>query len=216
MWAVSAVDRATSIARRFPVFFLLGTTLIALMAAGALSASWYGALVRHLGVTWPEIAALELWRVPTSSLVQEDTGVVWAILLLLPVLAVAERRFGPARTLATYVLVDAISTAPVLAALALAGAAGSAPARRLADTPNLGSSAGLVGLLAAWIATLGGRARRLSVVALGIVLAGALAFDWELAAVQHAVAAIAGATVGLWLSPRRRRAVQRDAAGRAP
>lgn len=195
-----AVERARSTVRGLPVTLVLGTILITFMVASAGRAPWYHWLVIHLGVTWPDIAALRLWRVPTSSLVQEQPGIVWPIVALLPVLVAAERRFGSARTFATYALLDATSTVPVLGSLAFAGTAGSSTAQRLAETPNLGSSAGLVGLLAALIATLGGRARRLAAGALVVGLACGLALDWELAGVQHVIAAIAGGVAGLWLS----------------
>jgi hypothetical protein len=200
------VNRAWSTARVVPVSLTLGTTLVATMAVTELRASTHESLVRLLGVTGADLAALQLWRVPTSALVQQQTGMVWPIIALLPALVAAELRFGSVLTLATYVLVDAISTVPVLGALALAGVAGSGAAERLANTPNLGSSAALVGLLAASIATLAGRPRLLAASALVIGMAGGLVLDWELAGVQHAIAAIAGGAVGLWLSQRRRNA----------
>lgn len=200
---LDAVKRACAIGRRFPASLTLGTTLTATMTATALQPSWYDPLVRRVGVTWPDVAALQLWRVPTSSLVQQQTGIVWPIVALLPVLAAAELRFGSATTLATYALVDALGTVPVLAVLALSGAAGLSQAQKLADTPNLGSSAGLVGLLAALSATLGGRQRRLAASVLATGLACALLLDWDLADAQHAIAAIAGGAIGLRLSQRR-------------
>ena len=205
------MTRAWSAARAVPASLTLGTTLVATMAVTELRPSTHESLVRLLGVTGADLAALQLWRVPTSALVQQQTGMVWPIIALLPALVAAELRFGSALTLATYVLVDAISTVPVLGVLALAGAAGSGPAERLADTPNLGSSAALVGLLAASIATLGGRPRLLAASALVIGMACGLVLDWELAGVQHAIAAIAGGAVGLWLSQRRRNARPRGA-----
>jgi membrane associated rhomboid family serine protease len=161
--------------------------------AASVRAPAHRALVSRLGVTWPEIARLELWRVLTSSLVQDDRGIVWPIVALLAALPLAERRFGSAPALATYFAVDIVSTVPVLAVLALAGAS------RLAGTPNVGASAGLVGLLAATIAARRGRTRAAAAAAGVAVLAVLLALDWELASVQHAIAAVAGAGAGVRL-----------------
>lgn len=195
--------RAARSARRLPATLGLGGLLLALMVATLLHAPSHSLLVQRLGVSWPDLEHLRLWRVATSSLVQDDSGVVWPIVALLPALAAAELRFGSVATVAAYVLVDIVSTVPVLAGLALAGVGGSQGAERLAELPNIGSSAGLVGVLAAAIAVHGGRTRRLAAAALGAGLAAALALDWELASVQHAIAALAGAAAGLWLARRR-------------
>jgi len=196
--------RAAATARRLPATLALGGLLLALMVATVLHAPPHSVLVERLGVSWPDLEHLRLWRVATSSLVQDDSGVVWPIVALLPALAAAELRFGPAPAVAAYVLVDVVSTVPVLAVLAAAAAAGSRGAGRLADAPNIGSSAGLVGLLAAVIAACRARTRRRAAAALAAGLAAALALDWELASVQHVVAALAGAAAGLWLARRRR------------
>jgi hypothetical protein len=195
--------RAAGIARRLPATLALGGLLLAVMLATVLHAPPHSVLVLRLGVSWRDLQHLRLWRVATSSLVQDDTGLVWPIIALLPALAAAELRFGSAPTVAAYVLVDVVSTVPVLAVLALAGAAGLRGAQRLADLPSIGSSAGLIGVLAAAIAALRGRRRRLAAAALATGLAAALAFDWELASLQHTIAALAGAAAGLWLARRR-------------
>jgi hypothetical protein len=197
--------RAAGLARRLPATLALGGLLLALMVATVLHAPPHSVLVLRLGVSWRDLEHLRLWRVATSSLVQDDTGVVWPIIALVPALAAAELRFGSAMTVGAYVLIDVVSTVPVLAALALAGAAGLRGAERLADLPSIGSSAGLVGVLAAVIAALRGRPRRLAAAALAAGLAAALAFDWELASVQHAIAALAGAAAGITLTRRRPR-----------
>jgi hypothetical protein len=193
------MTHAAATARRLPVTLALGGLLLALMLASALHAPSHAVLVQRLGISWPDLEHLRLWRMATSSLVQDDTGLVWPIVALIPALAAAELRFGSAPAAAAYVLIDIVSTVPVLGVLALAGAAGSRGAERLADLPNIGSSAGLVGLLAAVIAAHRGPARRLAAAALATGLAAGLALDRELASVQHVVAALAGIVVGVWL-----------------
>lgn len=183
--------------RRLPVTLTLGAVLLALMVATVLGSPSHAQLVRVLGLSWPDLEHLRLWRVLTNSLVQDDTGVVWSIVVLLPALAVLELRSGSAAAAGTYLLCDIASTVPVLLALGLAGDAGSAGAERLAAQPNVGSSAGLIGVLAAVIGSSRSRARPVFAVVLAAFLAGSLVFDWELAGVQHAIAAAIGAAVGL-------------------
>jgi hypothetical protein len=143
-----------------------------------------------LSVSWPEIGAGRLWRLPTSSLVQEESGVVWPIAALLAALPVAEARLGTLRALLAYVVSDAASSLLALGALAIIGD------ERLAAEPNIGNSAGLLGLLAAWIATLPAPHRGRAGAALGLGVGIALAIDPELAAVQHVIAAATGGLLG--------------------
>jgi membrane associated rhomboid family serine protease len=186
---MAAVRRPLRLASRVPLTVALGGVLAALMAASAVAGSTHRDLVDALGVTWPDLAHGRLWRLPTSSLVQEDAGIVWPIVALLPALPVAEARMGPARTLLTWVAADAAATVLALAALEAAG-------DRLATAPNIGSSAGLLGVLAAWTMLLPERHRRRAVAALGAGLALALVVDPELAAVQHVIAAVVGGLLG--------------------
>jgi membrane associated rhomboid family serine protease len=176
--------------RRYPLTLLLGSLLVALMVATVIDPGLHPRLVDRLSVSWPEIGAGRLWRVPTSSLVQEESGFVWPIAALLPVLPAAEARLGTLRTLLVYVICDAASSLLALGALEIVGD------QRLAAEPNIGSSAGLLGLLAAWIATLPAphRGRAGAALALGVVIA--LAIDPELAALQHIIAVATGALLG--------------------
>lgn len=175
---------------RYPLTLLLGGLLVALMLGTVVDPGLHGRLVARLSVSWPHLGALHLWRLPTSSLVQEQSGFVWAIAALMLALPAAEARFGSLRTLLIYVVCDAASSLLALGALELIGD------ERLAAEPNIGSSAGLLGLLAAWIVTLRPPARRQAGGALAAGLAIALAVDPELAAVQHIIAAVTGALLG--------------------
>ena len=141
-------------------------------------------LVDALAVTWDDLAAGEVWRLATNPLVQDADGVPWAILALLPLVPAAEWRLGTARTLAVFFGADLISTLPVLAVVH-------------PGTPNGGSSAGLAGLAGALVATAPpSRRRDRAALALAAVLVAAAVVDWELAAVQHLVGALAGAAIG--------------------
>jgi hypothetical protein len=94
-------------------------------------------LVQHLGISWPDLEHLRLWRMATSSLVRDDTGLVWPIVALIPALPAAELRFGSAPAAAAYVLIDIASTVPVLAVLATGLAAGLALDRELASVRHV-------------------------------------------------------------------------------
>jgi hypothetical protein len=181
---------------QLPVTVVLGAIIV-----GIIAASTAGLDVSRVALTWPVLAAGDVWRIPVSPLVQEDPA-DWSILLLLPCLALAEHRFGSPAALLLFFGVDALSTLPVLTALHLAGVAGWREARELADEPNMGSSAGLIGALGAWIAALAPRTRWRWALGLAGALAVGMAVQPGLAGVQHVIAAIVGAAVGVALTRR--------------
>jgi hypothetical protein len=181
---------------RWPVTALLTAVIVGLLVAGEA-----GLGVARVGITWPALADGEVWRIPVSALVQEDVG-GWAILLLVPCLGLAEHRFGSWAALLVFFGVDALSTVPVLAALHLVGGVGGAQAARLAGEPNVGSSAGLVGALGAWVAARPPRTRWRWVLGLAGALVVGMAIDPELAGVQHAIAAVIGGAAGVALARR--------------
>ena len=169
------------------------------MVATVIDPGLHARLVHRLSVSWPVIAEGRLWRVPTSSLVQEDSGWVWPIGALLVALPLVEGRLGTLQALLVYVVCDAASSLLALAALEVIGD------ERLAGEPNIGSSAGLIGLLATWIATLPAPHRGRAGAALAVGLAIALAIVPDLAAVQHIMAAATGGVLGSSLVHLRRR-----------
>ena len=184
---------------RYPLTLILGGLIVAVMVATVIDPGLHPRLVEHLSVSWPEIGAGKLWRMPTSSLVQEDSGFVWPIAALVTVLPAAEERLGTLRALLVYVICDAASSLLALGALEIVGD------QRLAAEPNIGSSAGLVGLLAAWIATLPAPHRRRAGAALPLGVVIALTIDPDLAAFQHVIAAATGGLLGSSLIHLRRR-----------
>ncbi len=208
-------DRLAGLARRYAGTLALGGTILWLMAASAGDPVYHQALADRFAVSWPALAGLELWRIPLSSIVQEDVGWVPQILLLLGALAFAEARLGTRRTLATFVACDVLSTVPVLVGLHLIGAR-LPSAGRLADEASLGSSAGLYGVLAAGVASLApSRLRTAAALTLATTLIVAGAVDPELSAWQHALAAGIGATIVLGLPAWRDAAVRlRDGTAR--
>lgn len=195
-----ATDAGGRLARRFPVSIVLSAAILWFMAATAGDPTFHATLVDQLALSWPDITSIQWWRIPLSSLVQEDVGIRWSIFLLLPALPVAEARLGWRRTLLVFFVSDAFSSVPTLAISEIVGAAGSSWALE----PNLGSSSGLVGLLGAWVASLPAERRRSWAVGMLVgALAVGAAIERDLASVQHVVAAAVGA--GLLLILRRRR-----------
>jgi hypothetical protein len=184
---------------RYPLTLLLGGVLVALMVATVIDPGLHPRLVDRLSVSWPQIGDGRVWRLPTSSLVQEESGWVWPIAALLAALPAAEARLGALRALLVYVICDAVSSLLALGALEIIGD------ERLAAEPNIGSSAGLLGLLAAWIATLPAPHRGRAGVALALGVGIALVIVRDLAAVQHVIAAATGALLGSSVVHLRRR-----------
>lgn len=189
-----SVDALARLARRFAGSIALAAVITWVMAASSGDPAYHRLLVDRFAVSWPSLSGLELWRIPSSSLVQQDTGWVVQITLLLGALVLAEARLGSRRMLATFFLADAVATVPTLIVLHLLGSS----AARVADEPNLGSSAGLFGVLAAAIASLGpSRLRTVAATLLAVGLAVAAAADPEVTSWQHALAALVGAALVL-------------------
>ena len=185
--------------RRLPVTVVLGGVLLGLMVAVTIRPSLHAVLAAHLGVDWDQLVDGRAWRLTTSSLVQDGGGIVWPIVALLACLPLAERRFGSWFTLGLYVVADMVST---VVPLAIAAAVGDPESH----DPNIGSSAGLVGLLAAWVVTLEERpVRNAALAVLVVALAGTIVVDPELASTQHAVAAAVGVVAGSSWAHRTRR-----------
>lgn len=196
-------DAIGRLVRGFPVSVgLLGVTLW-LMTVTQDDVPFHRRLVAALGLSWPDLRALDLWRVPASALVNAEPGLQWSIILLLLFVPLAEWRLGSVVTLVTFFVSDMASSLPTLTALRAADLAGDARAEELAGRHDVGSSSGCYGLAAALVASLPpGRSRRVATVALAAWLVGALAVNRDLADVQHVISAAAGAAIVLGLERR--------------
>lgn len=167
--------------------------LLVLMAATAGDPGCHAMLADRLGLDWPDLTGLRWWRVPLSPLLQEDVGIRWSIIALFPALFLAESRLGSRLMLLAFFACDALSSVPTLAALEGLGNVGFTEARELAGEPNLGSSSGLIGLLAVWVGSLPATNRRAwAVAALAVFVAANLAVERDLASIQHGVAMMVG------------------------
>jgi lysylphosphatidylglycerol synthetase-like protein (DUF2156 family) len=98
-------------------------------------------LLRHFGLSWPDLLHFQLWRLATATLIQPVPGLLWSNLLLLAiVLPLAEYGIGPLRTIAAFFVGDWASTVPVLAVLRIAAGLGDPVAVHNLVSRDSGSS----------------------------------------------------------------------------
>ena len=206
--------RAAEAVRRFPVTTAVATFVVWLMAATAVDPRLHGQLLRQYGLSWGDLVRLQLWRLPTSQLLQTHAGWVASTLVLVAVLPLAEWRLGSARTVTVITLADWASTLTVLVGLRLAAALGDTGAALLIAARDAGSSSALYALLAVLAASLpGARVRLAAGAGLALWLVAALVLQHHLFDVQHAGAAVVALGMWWWW---RRRAGARTAGTMAP
>jgi MFS family permease len=98
-------------------------------------------LLRHFGLSWPDLLHVQVWRLATATLVQPVPGLLWSnFLLLAMVLPLAELRIGSLRTIAAFFLGDWASTVPVLLILRIAAGLGNSAALHNLVSRDSGSS----------------------------------------------------------------------------
>ena len=186
--------RATAqhVVRTYPFSVALAALVTWFMTATAVSRGTFTALLRRFGLAWRDLLHLELWRLPTSQLLQPHPGFVWTnVVLIVALVPWAERRLGTWRTAATFFFGDWISTILVLIGIRLSSGLGYAHAHELLRVRDSGASSGTWALAAAIAWTLPrGRVRTTAVVGVFTVLAGALVVDHRLFDLQHLLAAV--------------------------
>jgi len=201
----SPVRRARDLLVRFPFTFAVGTVVIWLMATTAADARLAVELNRHLALSWRDLQHLQLWRLPTSQLLQTHPGWVLSNLALLLIgLPLAEWRVGSRRAIAVFFVGDWLSTLTVVFAMRLAAGLGSAAALDVLTHRDSGTSSGLWALIAAvaWSVP-AGPPRRLAMAAVVVPSVLALALVPGLFAVQHLLAVVASVVISAVLDRRR-------------
>ena len=203
----SAWGRVRSIARAFPVSLAVSGLIIWLMAVSAIDRESHASILRHFGLGWHDLARLQLWRLPSSQLIEDRPGFVWSnVALCLIVLPIAEWTVRSRRTIATFFLGDWISTVPVLIAVRLAAASGNSSALETIRGRDSGPSSGAWALAATVAMSLEHRiARRVAVGTIFVFLLGALLLHHRLFDIQHVVSATAAAAFTLVLGRRAKR-----------
>lgn len=138
------LQRSAHAAARLRFTMLVSAITLWFMLVTQVDPGFHARLIEWLGLSWPDIAGFEWWRIVTSTFVQAHAGFQWSILVLLAVtLPVAEWRLGTRRAAAVFFLGDWVSSIAVLAALAALGALGNAPEAALAATRAAGTSSAL-------------------------------------------------------------------------
>jgi hypothetical protein len=195
----SVWGRIRWLVRKFPVTLAIGGLIIWLMVVTAISKASYTGILRHFGLGWHDLAHLQLWRLPTSQVVQDRPGFVWSnVALCLIALPVAEWTVKSRRTVLTFFIGDWVSTIPVLIGARLAAASGVASALDVIRTRDSGPSSGAWALVVTIGMELNNRAARRAVIGASFVfLIGALFVHHRLFDVQHLVAATV-ATLFAW------------------
>lgn len=218
----SARARAAALVHRLPFATALLSVQLWLMAATTVNPPLQRFLLRHFGLSWPDLVHGQWWRVATSTVIEPRGGVIVSNLVLIGVVAAAEWRFGSRRTVAGFFLGDWLSTLPILAVLRLLGAAGSTAALAAATTHDAGPSSAAYALSGIVVCSIPDR--RLRAVAVSAVLASLmwpLVRDTRLFEVQHLVALMVGVALGSstltrWMDRHRGRSTPRRCAMNRP
>jgi len=183
-------------ARRVPFSLVLLSVALGLEVATGQSHALHTWLRQHFAVSWPDLRNFELHRLALSPLLQTRPGIVGTIVWLLCVfLPWLEWRLGSRLAAAVFFLGDWLSTAPVLAALAVADRFGVSGAGPLAAARDSGSSAGALAAAAAIAASYRGRTRLVLLLVVFAFLGLRLALVGRMYDYQHLVAAGVGAGI---------------------
>jgi phosphatidylglycerol lysyltransferase len=190
----SIAGRIRAFVRRFPVAVSIIGVQVYVMAATNWNVALSRQLRRHFAFGWHDLVHLQLWRLVTSPFVPDGRGFAWGnLLVLVPVLFIAERRFGSTWTAILFTLGDLLSTLAVVVGARLAAAWGSTAALHAALERDGGSSSAGLALVAACVVSLRrDRLRNSAIVGL-VVLVGLVAVIHQAEAdVQHFGAVVCG------------------------
>lgn len=184
------------IVRRSWFAFALVTAILGLEALTTFYPAVHGQLVQSFGLSGPDLAHLEVYRLVVSPLVQTRPGFVGTVwITLLFVAPVAAWRLGAWRSAIVYFLGDWAGSLLILMTLGAASLLGSTSAHQYWTTHDVGSSSGVYALGFAAALTLPGRVRVavaaavIAVFTSRVVIAGRV-FDY-----QHAVSLAAAVGV---------------------
>ena len=193
----SLSNRIRGFLRRYPVAVSITGMQVYVMAATTWDADLSGQLFRHYAFGWNDLVHPQLWRLVTSPFVLDHPGFAWRnLVVLIPILFIAERRFKSKWTAAFFTLGDLVSTLAVVVGARLAGVWGSNAALRAALERDGGSSSAGFALVAACAASLRrGRMRNSALGAVVFLVGFVAAVHRTEADFQHFAAVVCG--VGL-------------------
>ena len=196
----SLITRLRRIARRVPFSCALIGVITWLMLITAIDTDSHPTLLRAIGLSWHDLIRLQVWRLPTSQLMQTSPGFVLSIVGLCFVAApIAEWRAGTVKAVIVFFLCDWVSTITVLVGRQIVG---GAPAEH-PSIRDAGSSSGAWALTLLALSTIPNRRARIGALATaGAFLLATLVIHRRLFDVQHLAAA---ALAVLYLFARRDR-----------
>lgn len=199
----SVLTRVRRVARRVPFSCALIGVITWLMVVTRIDPDSHRPLLRAIGLSWHDLIRLQVWRLPTSQLMQTSPGLVWSIVALCFIAApIAEWRAGTTKAILVFFLCDWVSTITVLIGDQIVHGAAAHSAVR-----DAGSSSGAWALTMLVLSTITNR--RLRNIALGLAFAflvTALVVHHRLFDAQHFVAASAASVIILAMAKRERRA----------
>lgn len=195
--ARSPAGRIRAFVSRYPVTVSITGMQLYVMATTNWDTDLNSQLFHQFAFGWHDLVHLQLWRLVTSSFMLEHPGFAWGnLIVLVPVLFVAERRFKSTWTAVFFTLGDLTSTVAVVVGARLVGMLGSNAALHAALERDGGSSSAGFALVAACVVGVRrDRARHLALICLVVVLGLVAALHREEADVQHLAAVVCG--VGL-------------------
>lgn len=175
------------IARRLPFSCALIGVITWLMVVTAIDTDGHPALLRSIGLSWRDLSRLQVWRLPTSQLIQTSPGLVLSIVALCFIAApIAEWRAGSVKAVMMFFLCDWISTISVLIGRQIVG---DLPAHHH-SIRDAGSSSGAWALAFLALSTIPNRRARSGAIASAFAfLLVTLVVHRRLFDVQHLLAA---------------------------
>jgi hypothetical protein len=193
----------------YPATLLIGGLIVSMMAVTVGSNERYHRLSGQLKSSWWLLHGSGFYRLFTSAFLQSRAGFVVGIVLLLPLLPLAEHKAGSAVAAAAFFLGDWVSSLSVMVGLRLMVALDS-PGRSTAvhalAHADSGASAGLYACGAAFVWSLTDRRWK---IALGAALVTDLAIEavvtHSLASVQHPIAVGIGIGIAALVTRRSKR-----------
>lgn len=190
----SLPSRIRAFARRFSIAVSVTATVLYVMIATGLDPDLHRQLIRHFGFGWHDLVHVQLWRLVTSPFVQDRPGLVWtSLVVLVPVLFVAEQRLRSRLTVVIFAVGEGLSTLIVLVVERLAGALGRPGALHAALGRDGGSTSAGWALIAGCGASLPrGRSRTAIMVGIAGLLVGRAVVSHGEADFEHLVAAACG------------------------
>ncbi len=213
----STFGKTRAVARRLPATLTLSGLVLWFMAITQRTPALHPQLLRDLGLAWRDLLRLQVWRLPTSQLIETSPGfIISNIALFLIAMPVGEWRLGTRRAVGVFFLCDWVSTLLTLGGLRV-GSWWSPMAAHLLTVRDGGPSAGAWALaISIGVSFAHPRVRAAAVGAMFTFLGAAAVFHHRLFDFQHLIAALCAVAVAMTLGRIAGRDSVQDRAIRVP